>query len=100
MILVISLSSLVFAGDREASGTVRVSANSGKIFITLSGNNPTCGNKYYFELDSEYNQALFSMMLSAQMAGKRVWVNGSGDCISEYPYSNAYRLVNMSLYNE
>lgn len=86
-------------GEREASGTVKLHATSGKIFIELSGSNPTCGNRYYFSPDTDYNKALLSMLLAAQMSGKRVWVNGSGVCESAYPYGNAYLLVNMALYN-
>lgn len=93
-----SFSSIVLAGDREASGTVKVSGNSGLIFVTISGSNATCGNRYFLELNSEYNKALFSMMLAAHMSDKRVWVNGSGSCVSDYPYKNAYRLVNVTIY--
>ncbi|RYV04104.1 hypothetical protein SOPP22_01500 [Shewanella sp. OPT22] len=92
-----SLSISSYAGDREASGTVRIYANSGKIIIKLSGSNKSCGNRYFFDLNSEYNKAMFSLLLAAQVSDKRVWVNGTGDCISTYPYSNAYRLVNMTI---
>ncbi len=98
--LLLSLGSTCFAGEREASGTVELSAISGELIITISGSNSGCGNRYYITPDSNdaYKQAMTSMLLSAQLAGKKVWVNGEGNCNTTYPYSNAYKLANMYLY--
>lgn len=100
--LLITLSILlafnVSAGDKEASGTVMVSALAGNIIISLSGSNTSCGKRYFFKPDNDYNRALLSMVLSAQMANKKIWVNGSGNCETAYPYNKAYKLVNMLIY--
>ncbi|MBD1558202.1 hypothetical protein HC752_14790 [Vibrio sp. S9_S30] len=91
------LSISVHAAGREASGTVQLYATAGNIIVSLSGSNQSCGNRYYFKPDTDYNRALLSMLLAAQMSNKRVWVNGEGSCISDYPFANAYKLINMSI---
>ncbi len=97
LFLALTFSISAFAGEREASGTVQISASTGYLIIILSSNNSGCGNRYFFKPDSDYNRAMFSMLLAAQMSGKKVWVNGSGECLAEYPFNNAYQLVNMSI---
>jgi hypothetical protein len=89
----------IAAGPAETSGTVKLSAKAGKILISVSKANSSCGNKYYITPDTDYNKALLSMLLSAQMANKTVWINGSGACLSDYPYYGAYQLVNMAIIN-
>lgn len=98
---------LVFAGlafnsfaSKEASGYVQLYANSGYIIVKLTGSNSDCGSRYYFKPDTDYNKALLSMLLSAQMADKKIWVNGSGECKATYPFSKAYQLVNMTIYKD
>ena len=88
------------AGEREGSGTVTLVASSGYIFVNTSNANSGCGNKYWFIPDDDYKKAMFSMLLAAQISGKRVWVNGQGECKSDYPFNNAYELANMLLYTD
>ena len=83
--------------DRETSGTVELSAYTGLIIVKLSRPNSTCSGRYYFKPDTDYNKAILSMLLSAQMSKKRVWINGKGDCKENYPYNNAYELMHMSI---
>ena len=101
-VLLMSLN--VFAGATTAAGTVTLSGNGqGIMIVTLEGSgNTTCGSglKYWFKPDTDYNRALLSIVLSAQMSGKRVYVTGSGECLSDYPYSDALLLSNITLMND
>ena len=101
-ILVMSFN--IFAGATTAAGTVTLSGNGqGIMIVTLEGSgNTTCGNglKYWFKPDNDYNRALLSIVLSAQMSGKRIYVTGSGECLSDYPYSEALLLSNITLMND
>lgn len=85
--------------DRETSGTVELSAYTGLIIVKLSRPNSTCSGRYYFKPDTDYNKAILSMLLSAQMSKKRVWINGKGDCKTNYPYNKAYELMHMAIYD-
>ena len=78
------LSAGALAGEREASGTVQISATSGKIIITLSGSNANCGNRYWLEPEGEYNQTMICYS-QPKWPTQTVWVNGSGDCLPGYP---------------
>lgn len=93
------------AGATTAAGTVTLTGNGGHgvMIAVLSGSgNTTCGDglRYWFKPDTDYNRALLSILLSAQMSGKRVYVNGGSECLSEYPYSNALSLSNITLMND
>ncbi|EOX4414305.1 hypothetical protein [Vibrio alginolyticus] len=99
MIIPLLFSSFAFSSSKEASGKVKLSASSGYIIVQLlGGSENSCSNRYYFKPDTDYNRALLSMLLSSQMSGKSVWVNGSGECQSGYPFNKAYKLENMIIY--
>ena len=100
LLCLFTLSNFCLAGEREASGTVEITASAEVLIITTSGSNTGCGNRYWITPDSNnaYKQAMISMLLSAQLAGKKVWVNGEGNCETIYPYNSAYKLANMHLY--
>lgn len=89
------------AVDREARGTVQIFAVAGNIIVNLSGTGSahSCGSRYFFKPDSDYNRALLSMLLAAQMANKEVWINGDYQCKTEHPYNGAFKLVNMEINN-
>ena len=101
-ILIMSLN--VNAGATTAAGTVTLSGNGlGIMTVVIDGSgNTTCGNglRYWFKPDTDYNRAVLSILLSAQMSGKRVYITGSGTCLSEYPYSDALLLSNITLMND
>ena len=99
--LMLVLPVCAIAGEREASGTIEMTASTGKIIIRTSNANSSCGNRYYLDPDdgTQYTKTMISMLLAAQLAGKKVWVNGEGECNTSYPFNNAYRLVNMHLYS-
>ncbi|OOQ67967.1 hypothetical protein C1S86_23875 [Vibrio parahaemolyticus] len=101
LILSILLPTLTQATEnKERSGKVTLSANSGYIIVTIYDENMnSCANRYYFKPETDYNRAMLSMLLSAQMTGTGVWVNGSGECREEYPFNQAYKLENMTLYS-
>lgn len=93
------------AGATTAAGTVTLTGNGGHgvmIAVLEGSGNTSCGNglRYWFKPDTDYNRALLSILLSAQMSGKRVYVNGSGECLSQYPYDNALLLSNITLMND
>ena len=98
----------VNAGDYTALGTVTLSGNGqGIIIVVIDGNkNESCGDglRYWFKPDTDYNRALLSMLLSAQLSGKKVYLTGSSagstPCSTEYPYSGALLLSNMTLMND
>ncbi|PSV30612.1 hypothetical protein [Photobacterium sp. GB-72] len=97
IIFLLFLSSNTFAASKDASGTVQLFANHGEIILQVSDNNSNCGNRYFFKPDTDYNRALLTMLLAAQMSNKKVWVNGSGNCIEDYPKNRAYKLENMTI---
>jgi len=100
---IFAMSLAVEAGTKSASGTVSLTASTGRIIVELTGSgNTTCGDglRYAFTPSTDYNRVLLSMLLAAQMSGKRIWVNGQGECLTEYPYSSAYILANMKIINE
>ncbi|MEC4089159.1 hypothetical protein CWC22_010220 [Pseudoalteromonas rubra] len=98
LLLLLLLPNLVLA-SKETSGTVTLSGANNIILVDFSKPNSSCGSRYYLPLSSEYEKALFSMLLAAQLSGKKVWANGAGDCQTGYPYRNAYKLVNMKIYD-
>ncbi|MBV7263256.1 hypothetical protein KCG43_14715 [Photobacterium sp. WH24] len=98
-VFLLFVSAGAIASGKEASGNVQLFAVDGEIILQLSGSNSSCGSRYYFKPDTDYNRALLSMLLSAQMSNKQVWVNGSGNCIETYPKNHAYKLENMTIYN-
>ncbi len=104
MLSVLIMSFNVNAGATTAAGTVTVSGNGlGIMLVTIDGSgNTTCGNglKYWFKPDTDYNRALLSIVLAAQMSGKRVYITGSGSCLNDYPYSDALLLSNIVLMND
>lgn len=104
-ILILFFSLSVNAGATSAAGTVTLSGNGGHgvMIVSLKGSgNTTCGSglRYWLKPDSDYNRALLSILLAAQMSGKRIYVNGSGECLSQYPYDNALLLSNIVLLND
>ncbi len=75
LILSILLPTLTLAAEnKERSGKVTLSASSGYIIVTIHDENMnSCANRYYFKPETDYNRAMLSMLLSAQMAGRGVW---------------------------
>ena len=104
-LLTFALSFAVNAGDVTAAGTITLSGNGGPGIVIVTVNNSTytaCspGNRYWFKPDTDYNRAMLSMLLAAQMSGKRVYLTGTGSCTEGYPYDNALRLANITLMND
>lgn len=96
--LLLLVSTSIFADvNREATGTVQIIAKKETIIVKLSGSNASCGNTYYFKTDTDYNRAMFSMLLAAQLGAKKVWVDGYGECLPNYPYMRSYKLVSLKI---
>jgi len=106
ILLIIFMTPLIVnAGATTAAGTVTLSGNGGHsiVIVVLKGSgNTTCGDglRYWFKPDTDFNRALLSMLLSAQLSGKRVYLTGAGTCLSQYPYNNALLLSNITLMND
>lgn len=66
--------------------------------VSFDKNNINCGNRYWFDITNDVGKAQLAVLLTAQAAERRVWVNGDGSCLSSYPYNNAYHLKNIKLY--
>jgi hypothetical protein len=108
IISILVMSFTVNAGALTALGTITLSGNGkGIIIAVIEGNkNTSCGDglRYWFKPDTDYNRALLSILLSAQMSGKKVYLAGSGagttPCSTEYPYNGALLLSNITLQND
>lgn len=93
------------AGSVTAAGTVTLSGNGGHgvIIVVLDGSgNTSCGNglRYWLKPDTDYNRSVLSLLLAAQMSGKRVYLTGAGACVNQYPYNDALFLSNITLMND
>jgi hypothetical protein len=106
-ISILVMSFTVNAGALTARGTVTLSGNGQGIIIAVikGSKNTSCGDglRYWFKPDTDYNRALLSMLLSAQVSGKNVYLTGSGagtPCSLQYPYNGALLLSNMTLEND
>lgn len=104
-IAILALSFTVSAGTTTAAGTVTLSGNGGHnvIIVVLTGSgNTSCGDglRYWLKPDTDFNRTAISMLLSAQMSGKRVYLTGAGSCLTDYPYNNALQLSNITLMND
>lgn len=72
----------------EAQGKVTgIVASGGKIIFTVC-NNDVC-NKFWIVPDEGYNQAVFSMILSAKLTDRLIWIGGSDTPDVDWPYSGA-----------
>src|SRR5690606_23074206 len=92
----------VFAAEKAVTGKVQLFAyrNLQLVIVEFDKSNAGCGKNYWFDPTTDMGKVLLSMLLTAQMAGKKVWANGVSECLSEYPYNNAYKLTNIKLMSD
>lgn len=94
VVLLLSFAPAHAEGIADSFFVVHVRADkTGKGFVyfdrDLEGTTPDCSTlerhprhktMLAFDLESEAGRAIFSLVLAAQMSGKRIWAKGTGDC--------------------
>lgn len=72
----------------EKQGVVKdVWAEGGVMRFSVCGS--TCSN-FYFSPDSNYGQAILSVVLTAKTTGQLIWVGGGDTANSSWPYYGAH----------
>jgi len=72
----------------ESQGTVKsIKANGGKIIFNVCSS-VKC-DSFYLIADSDYNKTIISIILTAKMSGKLIWVGGSDTPSEGWPYYGA-----------
>lgn len=84
LILVLSIASSTNALAGNTTGPISSIAvgGGGIIYVAISGKSPSCdaSNRYVFDTNSASGKAMYSMVLSAYMAGKPMTILGTNIC--------------------
>lgn len=80
---------------------VNVMADGGKVLVTLANGSGqsicSAGPKFYLDPNLGCDRAMLTLAISAKLTDKLVYVSGSDNCQSEWPYNNAQQLTAIDL---